>query len=333
MTDDPRLKKRAAMARRQFGMDQKPGPPADADQDVADEPLVEPQPAPPPLEPFIDQPGVYPDVTAEQYHADPVIGGSLTSSGARALLPPSCPARYHHDRTHGSAPRRHFDLGHAAHRLVLGVGPELEIVEADNWRTKAAREQADTARAAGRTPLLAAEHATVTAMADALRQHNDARLLLAPDHGWPEVTLVWDDPATGVRCRARLDWLPHRLPGHRLLIPDYKTCAAADLESLRKAMTNWGYHQQAAWYLDGIHALGLAPDGAAFLFIAQEKTAPYLTTVFEPDGPALRAAAARNHTARTIYQHCTSTGHWPAYHDGVALLSLPRWAELEAGDL
>lgn len=38
----------------------------------------------------ITEPGVY-DLPAEVYHADPVEGGSLSSTGARKLLPPSCP--------------------------------------------------------------------------------------------------------------------------------------------------------------------------------------------------------------------------------------------------
>ncbi len=67
------------------------------------------------------------------------------------------------------------------------------------------------------------------------------------------------------------------------------------------------------------------------MFICQEKTAPYLVTIFEPDPIALRIAAERNYMARSVYRHCTETGHWPAYVDGVAQLALPLWVERQEG--
>src|SRR5258708_26204894 len=41
--------------------------------------------------------GVY-GIPADAYHADPIEGGSLSSSGARRLLPPGCPALFRQDR-------------------------------------------------------------------------------------------------------------------------------------------------------------------------------------------------------------------------------------------
>lgn len=279
----------------------------------------------------ITSPGLYPDIPNDDYHADPVDGGSLSSSGARALLPPSCPARFRWQQDHGRPPADHYDFGHAAHQLVLGVGDPIAIIDADDWRTKAAKEARDEARAAGHTPLLAGDMLIVEAMADALREHPVASKLLTPGSGLPEQTLVWRDATTDVMCRARIDWLPHPTPGRRAIIPDYKTCHSAEPEALRRAMHQFGYHQQADWYLSAARALGLAGPDAAFLFICQEKTAPYLLTIFEPDPIALRIAAERNYMARAVYRHCTETGHWPAYVEGVAQLALPLWAERQEG--
>jgi hypothetical protein len=280
-------------------------------------------------------PGVY-ELTADEYHADPVPGGSLTSTGARRLLPPSCPALFRHDLDHPQPPRRTFDVGHAAHKLVLGTGPDLVIIDAADYRTKAAREERDAAHEAGKVPLLEHEHDQVEAMAAALRGHSVAAALLDPARGRPEQTLVWDDRPTGVTCRARLDWLPDLVvidAAGRLIVPDYKTCHSADPEALAKSVASFGYHQQAAWYLAGINALGLAgPAGAAFVFLCQEKSAPYLVTIVELDGTALRIGEARNRRALAAYDHCRTTGVWPAYVDGVHLLSLPRWAEIAEGE-
>jgi hypothetical protein len=270
-------------------------------------------------------PGVY-DIPEDMYHRDPVPGGSLSSSGARKLLPPSCPALFRWWTTRTQPPRREFDFGHAAHLMVLGVGPELVVVEAKDWRTKVAREARDAAYAAGKVPILAAEHRQVKAMAAALQRHPIASALFNPEQGEPEQTLLWQDPQTGVWRRARLDWLPN--PGNgRMIVADYKTTRSANPAAIAKAVHSYGYHQQHAWYIDGILDLGLAGQDAAFVFVFQEKTPPYLVTPVALDAAAVRAGRALNRQAIDTYRHCIETGHWPGYTDDIPLISLPAWAE------
>ena len=274
----------------------------------------------------ITEPGIY-QITNDEYHADPVPGGSLSSSGARKLLPPSCPALFRHEQDTEQAPKKVFDLGNAAHKLVLGEGPDLVRIDATEWRTGAAKAEVAAVRDTGGVPLKPAEYEQVHAMADALRRHPVAAALFDPARGKPEQSLFWRDPPTGVTRRARLDWLPAPRAG-RLIIPDYKTCRSAEPAALAKAVHDYGYHCQADWYRTGARALDLADEHAAFVFVCQEKTAPYLVTVFEPDAAALRIGAAKNRRAIQVYAECTATGHWPGYSDDVVPLSLPVWAEI-----
>lgn len=267
--------------------------------------------------------GVY-DMPEFEYHSHP----ALSSSGARRLLPPSCPALFDYERRNGERPRAIFDFGHAAHRMVLGVGAELAVIDAPDWRTKAAKEARDEARARGAVPILVVDHAQVLAMAEAIRRHPIASLIFAPGSGNPEQSLFWTDRRTGVSCRARLDWLPNAAGG-RLIVADYKTTNDASPDAVGRSMYDHGYHQQAAWYLDGARALGLGGRDAAFVLVAQEKTPPYLITVAQPDTTALRIGAWRNNEARELFAQCTEAGHWPGYSDEVELVSLPPWAERE----
>lgn len=279
----------------------------------------------------ITEPGVY-QLTDEQYHTDPVKGGSLSSTGARRLLPPSCPAKFRHWRDHDQPHKRSWDIGHAAHLYVLGSGPELAVIDAENWRTKAAQQARDEAYAAGLVPLLTHEHTMVVDMAEAIRRHPVASLLFDPTRGRAEQTLVWRDTRTGVWCRARLDWLPGRLPGQRLIIPDYKTAVSGDLDALARSMNQFGYHQQDAWYQAGCKALGLADNDTAFVFVCQEKDTPYLVTIVEMDATAHRIGSIRNRRALDLYARCVAEDRWPAYSDEIELLSLPRCAEIEEGE-
>lgn len=275
----------------------------------------------------ITQPGVY-DVPEDTYHADPVPthhGGSLSVSGAKLLLPPSCPAIFHWARTHPTHSDA-FDFGHAAHKKVLGAGADIVVIDADDWRGKAAREAKDQARAEGKIPLLAKDDATSDAMATKVREHPVASALLDPDHGKPEQSLfAQDEQSGGVWLRGRLDWLPNPGPG-RMIVPDYKSTAdVGDPEAFGRTMANFRYHGQAAWYLDLLQMLGLADDDAAFVFIVQSKQAPYLVSVIEPDAEAIEIGRAENRAAIDLYAKCVSENRWPGYDEGVVPASLPRW--------
>jgi len=271
----------------------------------------------------ITKPGVY-DLPADIYHADPVPSGSLSASGARRILPPSCPALFKYWRDNPPAPTDEFDFGHAAHELVLGRGPGIVVVDANDWRTNAAKDARAAAHAEGKTPLLKHQHKIVEEMAAALRQHPWASKLLTA-RGAAEQTLIWQDKPTGVWRRALVDVLPER-GSDRMLLPDYKTAKSAAPEAIRRAIADYGYHIQGDTYLAAVRALGLADD-AVFLLIFQEKTPPYLVTVAQPDHVAMRIGRDLNREALELYAQCAADDHWPGYSEEVELIPLPTWYE------
>lgn len=274
----------------------------------------------------VEEPGVVDGMPDHVYHRDPVPGGSLSSSGARKLLPPSCPALFRHEQLNPPAPKKTFELGHAAHQLVLGTGPELVLVDRPRWDTKDVKAEVAEIRAAGAVPLKQDEWDQVHAMAAKLREHPMASALLHRSGGKPEQSLFWRDDETEVWRRARLDWLPNPSTG-RMIIPDYKTCVSAAPEHLQKAIHDYRYHCQADYYLDAVKALGLADDDATFAFICQMKTAPYLVTIVELAQSALLIGRDLNRRALRLYRDCLATDRWPSFSEDVELIALPAWAE------
>lgn len=276
---------------------------------------------------LIDAPGVY-DIPAEDYHRDPVVGGSLSSSGARKLMPPSCPALFKAWRDGQTSDRaEHFDVGRAAHAHVLGVGDPIEVIDAGGWTTKAAREQRDAAYAAGRTPVLTAQWDAIEAMATRLREHDVAGPLMHPDAGKAEQTIVWRDQTSGVWCRALVDWLTW-------LIADYKTAGDIDPDSVARSTAKYGYHKQLAWYVEGAQVVGLdVPDTA--LLVVQMKTEPYLVATYQVHPDDLGRGHEFNRKARDVYRRCVETGRWHGFTDAagncsdtsVLPLSLPTWEQ------
>lgn len=268
--------------------------------------------------------GVHPDMPDVDYHAH----DALSYSGAKMLLPPGCPALYHYRRTHPRPDTAAFDYGHAAHKLVLGIGPKLYAVDAEDWRSKAAREMRDEIRAKGGVPLLAKDMARVEDMAAELQNNPLAAKLLKPGAGTPEASLFWQDDITGVTLRARLDWLPEA-SGGRMVIPDFKTTKCADPWQFARDAASYRYHMQADFYMRGVRALGLAED-VAFVFIVQEKEPPFLSIVCELAFSAIQAGARLNREAIDLYARCVERDEWPGYHDDdIAYISLPAWATRE----
>ena len=278
----------------------------------------------------ITEPGIY-DMPDAAYHADPVPGGSLSNTEARRLL--DCPAKYKWFKGRQEH-KQTFEFGHAAHRAVLGVGADIAVCDFDDWRTKDARAARDEARAAGRSPVLAHEWDTVMLMVDALNAYPIAHRLLTAEGGRSEQSMFWQDTdpftARSVWLRGRLDRLP-AIPTTtgRMIVCDYKSAANADGRSFARSAANYGYHQQAAWYLDGIRAL-VGVDDPAFVFVVQEKDPPYLVNVIELDTTALDIGRARNRAAIERWIECTEKDEWPGYSTDVELVSLPRWAEIQA---
>ena len=65
------------------------------------------------------------DLPEADYHAHP----ALSSTGARRLLRPGCPALFDWERQHPRPATEAMKLGRAAHREVLGVGSDFALTD------------------------------------------------------------------------------------------------------------------------------------------------------------------------------------------------------------
>lgn len=260
------------------------------------------------------------DMPEDQYHRHP----ALSTTGIKGLL--RCPARFRHDRDHGRAPKDSFDLGSAAHTMVLGTGWELAEWTGEDWRGKEAGEFKAAARAAGKIPILASQMHEVRKMHTRLLDHPAGRYFSSG--GISEVSMFWADEETGVECRARADRLT--VEDDRPLIIDYKTCSDASIHGVRSSVAKYGYNIQQAFYTWGLIESGLDPDAVgSFLFIFQETSAPYPVTMVRLADTAVWLGRQDVRRALELYARCARDDHWPDYADDVTEIDLPRWKYYE----
>ena len=273
--------------------------------------------------------GLYTVIPEDIYHADM---GSLSVSGAKLLLPPSCPAKFREQMDHGRKPKKVWDFGHVTHRLVLGKGAEFTVLDpavhglkgdgtpSDKPTATAMWKAAEQdARDRGRTPISAADFAKAEVMASKVLSHPIAGPLLAD--GTAEVSMYHTDADTGVRLRGRADWIT---ADGRLV--DYKTAATSNPAELVRNFWKLGYFLQNAWYRDLAEAVGATDPDPEFLFIVQEKEPPHLVQVVRYDADAITEGRRLNRLAIETYAACMEAGVWPGYTDQTVTLSLPGWA-------
>lgn len=97
--------------------------------------------------------------------------------------------------------------------------------------------------------------------------HQSERAKQYLENGRYELTVIWIDPDTGLKCKARLDCFQQ--PNNR--ITDLKT--TLELSEFGKSIGKYQYDRQAAFYMDGANEAGL--EVLEFCFVAVENNAPF----------------------------------------------------------
>lgn len=280
---------------------------------------------------LITTPCIIDGMTDVVYHNDPVEGGSLSATEAKAIL--RSPAHYKWQKE-SSVGKSTFDIGHAVHSMVLGVGLDIVVIPesllASNGAAsaKAAKAFIAEARENGQVPLKADIVAECVAMRDSILAHPIARSLLERE-GKAEQSIFAQDPETGVWLRARIDHLPDAHDGQTVVV-DLKTAASADPRDFSRSAAEFGYDIQSEWYQ---HVLTLArgDKDTSFRFIVVEKSAPYLVSVVELDAEYVRIGQVRMRRAIETYKACRDADEWIGYEAITHLVGPPTWLSYEEG--
>lgn len=266
------------------------------------------------------KPGIYAGIPNEAYHAGP----GVSKSGLWEIVTKT-PMHY------AFAPREeknHFDLGEAGHIAVL----EPETFEARVYRGPEDRrgnkwkDAQEYCEIEGKVCLTAGDYDKALMIRDTI--HADTRLnsIIQSSAARIENSAFWVDAETSTLCRCRPDlWRPDMG-----LVIDLKTTTNAGPEKFRRAVIDFGYHAQEAFYSQGMAETGNSIDG--FLFLAVEKKDPFAFAIYELPPSIVAEGAAKMRKALGIYAECKRTDTWPGYHSGVTELEFKKWdySETEA---
>jgi len=286
-------------------------------------------------------PGFY-TIDEAAYHADPAPTPSLSSGIVSKLITgTAADAQYAHPRLTSADPEddddnTDFDLGSVAHELVLGRGSGIHVIDAKDWRTKAAKEQRAEAIEQGLQPCLLKTYRRAEGMADAARHQlaDDPENFEAFVKGEPEVGAFWIEQTTSgpIWCRSLIDW---KMPNNRVIY-DYKTFKpGADPEHFVEYLCREARDIQDPFYSRGVAMIeGCNWDEVTFRFVVQSPDPPYLLSVVELASHQGGREWSYDRTQWAIdrWARCLKTGQFPGfvprtYHVGIPTWAMMRWDE------
>lgn len=258
---------------------------------------------------------------ASRYHADKSVSNTMLSAMNKS--PAHCYALHLAPGRPERQPTDAMLAGTLAHTAILEpdelalryvakpAGMRFSTKEGMAWRDQqtsqiVTQDEMDTARAQRAAVL------KVKALAGLLSR------------GESEVSLFWNDQSTGLRCRARTDWL-HWTGHNRVIAMDVKTISDLTADNVRRAIATYGYHRQHAHYSNGLRACGIEVEEFVFGFVSS--TYPFLAVAYLLDDESMQQGREEVADLLALYAYCDERNEWPAFGDGYQMTSLPTWAK------
>jgi hypothetical protein len=254
----------------------------------------------------------------------------VSSTDLKHMVKSPAHFRYWKDNPQEDTPALLF--GRAVHKYVLEKDDfftEFAVAPNVDKRTKAGKEEWALFETdnQGKDIISADGFEKIKAMYDALYSTPYVAKLL---NGTKELSFFMKDENTGVTMKCRPDCLTDIGDTHILI--DYKSCTDATSEQFMKDAIKLMYDLQMAYYKDILDKQRGCEH--TVIFIAQEKTAPYLVNVLEANKYFIKSGRDMYRTYLDMYAECKKSGNWYGYtynaetgKDGINTLGLPSWLQ------
>lgn len=202
-------------------------------------------------------------------------------------------------------------FGRAVHKYLLEpetFDSEFAVAPNVNKRTKAGKEEFARfmVENPGKEVITLDDFTKIQEMAMAVRKNPVAASLLKGTH---EQTFFWTDSITGEKCKCRTDCITE-FEGKKYIV-DYKTTDSCEDGHFERSCRKYGYKFQAGMYTEGVFQNTL--DQYGFVFVAQEKSAPYAVRVYFCTPEYVNQGYDQFREYLGVYHACKESGDWYGY--------------------
>jgi hypothetical protein len=239
------------------------------------------------------------------------------------------PAHYKHWKDNQTEDTPSLLFGRAAHKYILETYDfytEFAVAPSCDRRTKEGKETWNkfVAESGGKDVITQEQFEIIDSMRNSAYATPFVSKLLS---GEKELSFWGVDEETGLAIKCRPDCLTEWNGKHILI--DYKTCTDAENTKFCRDSIEFGYDLQLAMYRD-ILKQNTGHDYMVVI-IAQEKSAPYVTNVFQLSENYLENGTELYKEMLKVYKECSETDNWYGYmRDGISILGQPDDEDVES---
>lgn len=267
--------------------------------------------------PFAWAPGIYQDISHRAYHLD-ALGDRPTLSRSCALTlctETTKAAHREHPRLGGAGGKKAtmaMDNGSVIHRLMLGAGPDICILDGyEDYKTKQAQLDKKMAIEMGAIPILRHAYNAALRVSQQLTQVLLEDFDIYMEEHQKEVTILWEED--GVRCRGRADlWNPQAVTIRDLKITeDANPGKFSRGEALRRGcdIQSWAYPLGIGTNIPAM--LGRVRFEFVLCEVVDGEVRDVCVAEVPPDLEDL--GRMRWDRAKGIWRECLKSGKWPGY--------------------
>ena len=228
-----------------------------------------------------------------------------------------------------------LDIGTALHTAVLEphefnriyVVPPADI----NLRTKDGKAWKLGIETEGKRIIKARDMAKVADMTLSIMEHPVAQLAVRQSNHEVAVFAPIDFDGVILQRKGRVDMMCNS----GITLADIKTTVygKGHPDSWGKAIADYGYHLQGAYYLDMCNAVIGSEQFTEFVHIVVEKDPPYAVSCYRLTEAALDFGRALYMKYLTKVAECTRKNAWPAYPEHLMAVELPSWVTKKPFDV
>lgn len=241
------------------------------------------------------------------------------------------PAHYKHWKDNPQEDTPSLLFGRAAHKYILETYDfytEFAVAPNCDRRTKEGKETWNkfVAESEGKDVITQEQFEQIDEMRNYAYATPFVSKLLS---GEKELSFWGTDEDTGLTIKCRPDCITEWNGKHILI--DYKTCTDAENTKFCRDSIKFGYDLQLAYY----RRILKQNTGLDYMvvIIAQEKTAPYATNVFQLSENYLQNGEVLYKEMLKVYKECEETDNWYGYmKNGISILGQPDDEDFEESE-
>lgn len=270
--------------------------------------------------------GIYYNLSFEDYLKKPGLSNSILSELNKS------PAHFKYFMEHPRKPSEAQEFGTLVHTAILEPqelenryvkSPFTGENKLDLRKTAHKKTKADFIAKIGDKKIIEpADYEALMIIRDNVEKHS--MLLALLDQGKNEVSFQWDH--NGIYMKGRTD----KICGHLPAIADIKTTANAQFAPFQSSIFKFGYHRQAANYIDGLSHFQY--DIKDYFIIAVENEPPYNIQVFQMPQEIIDLGRKELDALIDKYKKCCLDNEWPGYSNEVQICGVPNWYLTKMGD-